>query len=288
VEMIAPFLECKTEAEFLKLVEEDIRAQGASDLEAESYLKQQCVQRLDRTATGEFPEWAFDSNRVKGDTHVIYYGEDKNACEVYLVTRPGGKLEIPSRNARSILISGQAFQKPEEAKAKAMEIYNLVRENGTEEFFAQTAKEQSYEQETASYGGEREGIVPGDVIAVFETWLFDDERQVGDIGIVESDGDYHIIYYKGTGDPCWKVTTKNALVEQRVENFTKKLESDIPTENKESFILANLPDDLAVGRSGGTWFTLLNVSFVVSLLVLAATAWSFIEVIRLKKKYGYQ
>lgn len=287
VEMIAPFLECENETEFLDLVETDIRAQGANDLEVDNYLKQQCVQRLDRTATGEFPQWAFDDARAKADTHVIYYGEGKNACEVYFIIRPSGKLEIPSRNARSILISGQAFKTAEEAKAKALEVYDLVRENGTEEYFAQVAKEQSYEQDTASYGGEREGIVPGDVIAVFEAWLFDDERQVGDIGIVESDGDYHIIYYKGTGDPCWKVTTKNALVEERVEKFTKKLESDVPTENKESFILANMPDDLAVGRNG-TWFNFFVVSCILSLLAFAATAWCFIETIRLKKKYGYQ
>ncbi len=294
------FTACKTVEEFTALIEKDIRAQGAGDKEVKDYLEQS-QRRIDYTEKDAMSDWAFSEDRVVGDTFVEY-GE--NSCTVYWLMRSGVKITRPSANARSILISGASFKSDEAARAFAEELMEKARKDGTEDYFIKLVKENSFDLNTAYYGGEYADIVPGDVVAEYEEWVFRDERKYGDIDMVKSGNDYHIIFFLSHGDPCWKVTARNALIDKRQENFTADIESDIPLIKDEYFVSENLADDLATDRDrnyvavyedGKLFyqvydgiFSFLNIMVAVSLIALAATLWCFIETARLNKKYGYR
>jgi len=293
------FTACKTKEEFMALIEKDIRAQGAGDKDVTNYLEQS-VRRIDYTEKDAMSDWAFNGESEKGDTFTEY-GE--NYCVVYWLIRPGRKITHPSANARSVLISGASFKTDAEAKKAAEDIYNKALSDGTEEYFITLAKEHSFDLNTAYYGGEYADIIPGDVVEEYENWLFSEDRKYGEIGFVKSGNDYHIIFFLRYGEPCWKVSAKNALVDARVEGFGERLESDIPLVKAESVVMEKLPDDLATDRDRNYVavekdgvlvyevddgiFSLLNVMLAISAIALVAVLWLFVETARLKKKYNY-
>ena len=296
----ADFTACTTQEEFMSLIEADIRAQGAGDKDVTNYLEQS-VRRIDYTEKDDMADWAFSGKSKTGDTFTEY-GE--NYCVVYWLIRPGEKITHPSANTRSVLISGSSFESAERAKAVAEEIYQKAVANGTEEYFITLAKENSFDLNTAYYGGEYADIVPGDVVKEYEEWAFTEGRKYGDIGMVESNGDYHIIFYLRTGDACWKVTTKNALVDARVEAMNARLENDIPLIKDEATVNEKLPDDLATDRDrdyvavykdgalvyevDDGLFSFMNIMILISVLVAIACGWCFVETARLNKKFGYK
>lgn len=294
------FTACKTVDEFMAMIEADVKAQGASDKEASDYLEQS-QRRIDYTEKDAVSNWAFSEERVKGDTFVEY---EENACTVYWLMRSGAKITTPSANARSILISTASFAGDAEARAFAEEIFKKAKADGTEEYFIELVKENSFDLNTAYYGGEYADIVPGDVVAEYEEWVFKEERKYGDIELLKTGDDYHIIFFLSHGDECWKVTAKNALIDKRMENFAASLEEDTPVVRDEYFVNENLADDLATDRSRGYVavyedgklfykvydgvFSLFNVMLCVNLIVFGVTLWCFAETARLNKKYGYR
>ena len=87
-----------------------------------------------------------------------------------------------------------------DARVKAEEIYDIWQSGeATEESFAELAREYS-EDGSASNGGLIEEIRPGQMVETFNDWCFDESRQPGDHGIVESPYGYHIMYFSATRD----------------------------------------------------------------------------------------
>ncbi len=300
------FTDCKTKEEFLGNIEKNLKNQGLTDKQVSDYIEQS-VRRIDYTEKDAMSKWAFETNKGVGDSFVEYGEEDGNVyCVVYHLIRPGEKVLRPSANARSIMISGDGFTTPEGAKAQAEQIYKLAVEDGTEENFATLAKQHSFDLDVARYGGEYADIVPGDVVAEYEEWVFEDERKYGDIGMVKSGDDYHIIFFIKSGDPCWKVTAKNAMVDERMERFSETLKTEIPLIKEENIVNTKLPDNLAtdyerdyvVKEEDGKLVYKIRFEFktvvaefimsVVSVVALGFTVWAFVYTARLKKKYGYE
>ena len=63
------------------------------------------------------------------------------------------------------------------------------------EHFAQLAEEHTADPGSASTGGLYEDIYPGQMVSAFNDWCFDESRQAGDSGIVQTDFGYHIMYF---------------------------------------------------------------------------------------------
>lgn len=84
----------------------------------------------------------------------------------------------------------------DKAKAKAEEILKKWEENPTEEYFAELAKEYTADS-NGEKGGLYENVAEGDMVSQFNDWCFDENRQVGDYGIVETKFGYHIMYFSG-------------------------------------------------------------------------------------------
>ena len=82
-----------------------------------------------------------------------------------------------------------------EVKAQAEALYSEWKAAGaTEEAFIQMAKDHS-EDGSASQGGLYTGVFKGQMVEEFDAWCFDEARQPGDHGIVETSYGYHIMYF---------------------------------------------------------------------------------------------
>lgn len=86
----------------------------------------------------------------------------------------------------------------EACRAKAEEIYNKWQEGDkSEDSFAQLAVENSVDG-NASSGGLYENVYEGQMVEAFENWCFDENRQVGDHGLVKTQFGYHIMFFCGS------------------------------------------------------------------------------------------
>ena len=86
----------------------------------------------------------------------------------------------------------------EACRQKAEEIYNQWQAGDkSEDSFAQLAKDNS-EDGNAATGGLYENVYKGQMVAEFESWCFDDARQVGDHGLVKTAYGYHIMFFSGS------------------------------------------------------------------------------------------
>ena len=86
----------------------------------------------------------------------------------------------------------------EDARVKAEEIYDMwLSGAATEDSFAELAGEYSSDPGSAATGGLYEEVYPGQMVQTFNDWCFDESRQPGDSGIVETDYGYHIMYFSG-------------------------------------------------------------------------------------------
>ena len=113
-------------------------------------------------------------------------------------------------NVRHILItpsdvSGDTDEeKQANARAEAERILAEYLESPGEDSFAAMANLYSTDPGSNTNGGLYEGVYPGQMVPTFNDWCFDESRQPGDTGIVETDYGYHVMYFVGKNDlPRW-------------------------------------------------------------------------------------
>ena len=155
----------------------------------------------------EFQEWLSDDARVEGDIFVVAEDESGYAV-VYFVRSEDRTYQMP--NVRHILIAVEDSTDEAakaEAEKKAQDILDQYLAGAqTEEAFAELAKANS--ADNAEAGGLYEDIAPGSMVDTFDAWCYDESRQVGDTGIVETQYGYHIMFFSGYGE-----TYQNSLVD---------------------------------------------------------------------------
>ena len=84
----------------------------------------------------------------------------------------------------------------------------------TEESFAQLAMEYSEDPGSQSAGGLYTDVYVGQMVKPFEDWCFDESREYGDSGLVQTTYGYHIMYFVGS-EPIWVSELSTQLVTQR-------------------------------------------------------------------------
>lgn len=130
-----------------------------------------------------------------------------------------GLLKANNVNVRHILIAPEGEKNSDgtyseeawaAAETEANRIYELWKQNETEENFSELAK--NYSVDNAEEGGLYEDVAPGDMVTEFNDWCFSDGRKTGDNGIVRTKFGYHIIYFCGNTDTrAWFGTAKQDL-----------------------------------------------------------------------------
>ncbi len=94
----------------------------------------------------------------------------------------------------------------------------------TEDAFAALAVEYS-EDGNAADGGIYEDVTEGYMVAEFQNWALKEGREYGDVGIVETEFGYHIMYFIGTETTTWSDVIRNDLAGEEFNKLAEELES---------------------------------------------------------------
>ena len=178
-------------------------------------------------------DWAVEEGRKAGDMAVIDAGGNLGYLAVYMVT-PSHLDTYNTVDVRHILIQPEATEKDDTeaaeaalaaAKAKAEEILNeYLAGAATEESFGLLAIANSKDSNAAE-GGLYEGVYKGQMVAEFNDWCFDEARQPGDTGIVETSYGYHVMYYVGENAPYWHTLVREAEVRADYTEYIEGIEA---------------------------------------------------------------
>lgn len=174
-------------------------------------------------------DWLTDSARQTGDTTVI---EASNDAGYYAVMFLGSNdnTEVPTVNVRHILISTSDSVTAEDARSQIEEIQAEYEEDPTEEHFAELAETYSSDTGSNTNGGLYENVAPGQMVEEFNDWIFADNRQAGDVGIVETDYGCHLMYFVGDGEYSYRDTlVVNALMQAEYDEWYTTLTEAMTT-----------------------------------------------------------
>lgn len=99
----------------------------------------------------------------------------------------------------------------------------------TEESFAALANEHSTDPGSNTNGGLYEGVAQGDMVEAFDAWCFDETRQAGDTGLVQTNYGYHIMYFSGRQD-VWYVYAEYDFISDRAAALVPAAMEKYPAE----------------------------------------------------------
>lgn len=113
-----------------------------------------------------------------------------------------------------------------EAEARAI-LDSWLAGDKTEDSFAALANEKSEDPGSNTNGGLYENVYVGQMVEPFETWCFDESRQYGDYGLVQTSYGYHVMYYVGS-EPMWISYAESDWINEQSGAFLADLTAGYP------------------------------------------------------------
>ena len=110
-------------------------------------------------------------------------------------------------NVRHILISAEDSTNADSmaaAKKQAEDLYAQWQQDPTEDNFIALAGEHTQDPGSKETGGLYEDVYPGQMVTNFNDWCFDESRQPGDHGLVETNYGYHLMYFVGDSETVYE------------------------------------------------------------------------------------
>lgn len=238
----------------------DLFKEGILGLEINSTLDSVVVKEYSEVAysniSAAFQDWIISADRFVGEVGVIPQivttgeGEDaKETIEGYYIIRFDGVNDnnILMKNVRHILVlfkndEGKTYSDgitsfTEQQKTTALETAEALLAQwqageATEDSFAALATEKTEDGGSKTTGGLYENIYPGQMVENFEAWCFDESRQYGDTGLVESVYGYHIMFFVGNTEQTYRefMITYTMRSEKLTEWHNSLVESAVLTE----------------------------------------------------------
>ncbi len=181
-----------------------------------------------------YSEWAFADGREVGDTTVIENvstsGTESTVTgySVYYLTKTAYYESYLTKSVRHILLTESTYGTKDAAKAKLEEImagYDAGEK--TEDAFAKLAEDYS-EDGSRIRGGLYEEVVQDYMVQPFNDWIYDEARQPGDTGIIETEYGWHGMYFVGDGREAWKVNAEGDLKDVKFSETLSDLEKTYP------------------------------------------------------------
>lgn len=165
-----------------------------------------------------------------GETKIIDKVEDESAAtyklSVYYVTEEAHRDETILRDVGHILIQVDEkgdYKTSEEAKKKVDEIYEKLLEKATDGIISKEDFEAIAKEHTMDSGVFYDDVGKGQMVEEFETWLFD-AKTVGEMGFVESEYGWHIMYYGGeTGTAAWNFSAHSRVTNEKIDKWYGEL-----------------------------------------------------------------
>lgn len=166
---------------------------------------------------GSYSSMLVEQEEVTREALETFYEENKDYFDSYGVQ----KTDRNNVNVRHILISVEDTENEAawaEAEATANDLLDQWKQGqATEESFAALAGEHSTDPGSNTAGGLYEDVYPGQMVEAFNDWCFDESRQVGDTGVVETNYGYHIMYFSGEADSVyWLDFAEEAYLSDRM------------------------------------------------------------------------
>lgn len=181
--------------------------------------------------------------RKEGDLTVIEYSSgsgDNKVINGYYVLRYEGftRNDFAMKNVRHILVmfqggtkdsNGNTTYSADEKKAAKKEAEQLLAQwkkgDKTAESFGELANKESDDNNgKVTDGGLYKDVYPGQMVDAFEDWCYDDNRQVGDTGIIETEYGYHVMYFEGNSETTYRnYMITNALRSKTVTSWRDAL-----------------------------------------------------------------
>ncbi len=204
----------------------------------------------------DFLEWVIDTDTKAGETYIVK--NDGTGYSVYMMVEPVHKApDSFTYDVRHILVkfpeddSAEDTKETEEVKVEELdtskydvtvdnnvktekytnaELYNkaqtILKEyldgDKTEEKFGELAAKYS-EDGNAAEGGIYEDVTEGYMVAEFENWALKEGRKAGDVGIVETDYGYHIMYFIDSEKTTWSDIIRNDLAAEEYNKLSDEL-----------------------------------------------------------------
>lgn len=166
--------------------------------------------------------WAFFQEHEDVYNENDIYEDSKTVDVRHILLFPEG---ATSETIRTDTFSDEAWAS---AKTKAEELLEQwLSGNADEDSFAELANQYSDDgtkDETTGLGttgGLYTDVAQGDMVDAFDAWCFDEARQVGDYGIVQTEYGYHIMYFCGS-EPLWLTYAQNDLLTERANQFLEE------------------------------------------------------------------
>ena len=156
-------------------------------------------------------------------------------------------------NVRHILIQPEGGETDEEGntvytdeawaacEAEAQKILDQWLEGeANEETFAQLANQYSQDPGSNTNGGLYTQVQEGQMVEEFDYWLFYQEHQYGDYGLVKTTFGYHIMFFVSV-DEIWFEETENVMISNQIEEKAKAAEEKWPIEKEyKKIVLSDL------------------------------------------------
>ena len=184
--------------------------------------------------------------RQEGDLTVIVSESgsgDSKTVNGYYVIRFGSVNEnkFALKNVRHLLVAFEGgtynsttgtttYTESEKKKAKAdaeMLLAEFKAGAMTEEAFTAMIKEHSDDKDSegnVNYDGLYEDIYPGQMVEAFEEWCFEEGRKTGDVGLVETNYGWHIMYFVSDSETTYRdFMLENDLRSEEMEEWHKSL-----------------------------------------------------------------
>lgn len=183
----------------------------------------------------EYVDYLFDTVEPSLEDLEKYYEENETRFIANKISKDSGNYS----SVRHILIMPQGgrqnadgetvYSEDEWAEClkKAEELLALWKSGAaTEDTFAEMANIYSEDGGSNTNGGLYSGITStSNYVPNFLNWVIDENRQVGDTGIVESEYGYHIMYYV-SGEPLWITASRDAcasaMVDEMIEDYMEE------------------------------------------------------------------
>lgn len=130
-----------------------------------------------------------------------------------------------------------------ETYMKAQDILKEYLEGeNTEEAFGELAKKYS-EDGNASEGGLYEDVTKDYMVDEFENWAYEEGRKLGDVGIVETEFGYHIMYFIKTEEVSnWISVIKDTNISEDYNEFDEGVIAAAPVADYNTKYIADVKD----------------------------------------------
>lgn len=245
-----------TEESFIKAAQDHAPEGSEETYEDEDYTLSK-NQTYSAVST-DYADWLFSQERVAGESQVM--ATSSGYSVIMFISRDNN--DYKTVNVRHILVqvdttgtdeeSGEAISTDEDWDA-CKEAIDAIEEEWsesdmTEETFGTMAEEKSEDTGSAANGGLIEDIYKGQMVEEFEDWIFDEDRQVGDTGIVKTQYGYHLIYFSGTGEEYWKTLADSS---KRSEDYETWFEEQSAAYEGKRNAFGQLFTDKALPRISG-------------------------------------